>query len=91
MPSAETERILTIEPELHPWLADAIVRFRYLHPEAHLHTDDQSVTLTASSDQMAGLVQDLMFCLYRQKIYSETLPLRTMLIEGVTGFAGRSS
>ncbi|MBD9597661.1 hypothetical protein IB270_33080 [Ensifer sp. ENS05] len=91
MQSAETERILTIEPELRPWLADAIVRFRYLHPESHLRTDDHSVTLTASSAQMAGLVQDLMFCLYRQKIYSETLPLRTMLIEGVTGFARRSS
>ncbi|MDK1376480.1 MULTISPECIES: hypothetical protein [unclassified Sinorhizobium] len=91
MHPADYERILTIEPELRPWLADAAARFRYLHPNVHLSMSEQSVTLVTSGDQMAAVVQDFMFCLYRQKIYSETLPLRTMLIEGVTGFAGRSA
>ncbi len=91
MDSADYERTLTIEPELCPWLADAATRFRYLYPDIHLRISDQSVTLATSNDQMTALVQDFMFCLYRQKIYGETLPLRTMLIEGVTGFASRSA
>ncbi|WP_026622583.1 hypothetical protein M728_005698 (plasmid) [Ensifer sp. WSM1721] len=91
MDHADYERTLAIEPELCPWLADATARFRYLYPDVHLTISDQSVTLTTSRDQMSMLVQDFVFCLYRQKIYSETLPLRTMLIEGVTGFASRSA
>ncbi|ASQ06009.1 hypothetical protein CN116_24785 [Sinorhizobium meliloti] len=91
MDRGDYKRTLTIEPELCPWLADAVARFRYLYPNVHLSISDQSVTLATSDDQMPALVQDFMFCLYRQKIYSETLPLRTMLIEGVTGFASRSA
>lgn len=91
MDRADYERTLTVEPELCPWLADAAARFRYLYPDVHLSISEQSVTLTTSNDRMTALVQDFMFCLYRQKIYSETLPLRTMLIEGVTGFVSRSA
>lgn len=91
MDCAEYERTLIIETELCPWLADAAARFQYLYPDVRLRISEQSVTLVTSHDQLAALVQDFMFCLYRQKIYSETLPLRTMLIEGVTGFASRSA
>jgi hypothetical protein len=91
MHDTDIEKTLTIDAELCPWLADAAVRFRYLYPNVHLSVNHRTVTLAAPSDRMASLVQDLMFCIYRQKIYSETLPLRTMLIEGVTGFASRSA
>ncbi|WP_334543846.1 hypothetical protein [Rhizobium leguminosarum] len=75
-----------IAPELMPYVADATVRFRYLNPGI-------DVTISGATAVIAGnqavnirdLEQQFMFCLYRQKIYSETLPLRRTLLAGVTG------
>jgi hypothetical protein len=39
----------------------------------------------ADTPPASGLERDFLFCLYRQKIYAETLPLRSALIAGVAG------
>jgi hypothetical protein len=75
-----------IAPELMPYVADATVRFRYLYPGVDLTI--QGTTAVFAGDEIANirdLEQQFMFCLYRQKIYSETLPLRRTLLAGVTG------
>ncbi|EHH02558.1 hypothetical protein ATCR1_23925 [Agrobacterium tumefaciens CCNWGS0286] len=80
-----------IDEQLQPWLADASVRFRYLYPEIELTVEGSSVRFTGPNADTPRVKQDFQFCLYRQKIFEQTLPLRKMLIEGVTGLAGRSS
>jgi hypothetical protein len=82
---------LYIDERLQPWLPDASVRFRYLYPEIELTVEGSSVRFTGPHADDPRVKQDFQFCLYRQKIFEQTLPLRKMLIEGVTGLAGRSS
>ncbi|MBY5401043.1 hypothetical protein [Rhizobium leguminosarum] len=75
-----------IAPELMPYVADATVRFRYLNPGVDV-TISGAAAVVAGSEvvNVKDLEQQFMFCLYRQKIYSETLPLRHALLAGVTG------
>ena len=75
-----------IATELMPYLADAVVRFRYLYPAVNVTID--GAVVIASGDGLVSaseIEQQFMFCLYRQKIYVETLPLRRTLIAGVVG------
>ena len=73
--------------EFVPHLPDAVVRFRYLHPGIQLETGESFVLLSSDGDEPMShdLERQFLFCLYRQKVYAETLPLRTTLIAGVTG------
>ena len=70
-----------------PYLSDAVVRFRYLNPGIQVKTGDGFVLISSTgADLMSNdLERQFLFCLYRQKVYAETLPLRTTLIAGVTG------
>lgn len=83
---ARIELSFKIDSVLLRWLPDACVRFQYLYPAIRLQTDLDTVTLGGVIDSQATR-QDFMFCLYRQKIFEQTLPLRKALIEGVTGVA----
>ncbi len=87
VPSSE----LVIEEEFQRWLQDACLRFRYLYPHIEISTEGNAVRLTGAGADEPGLKREFQFCLYRQKIFEQTLPLRQMLIEGVTGVARRTS
>ncbi|MFK0332712.1 hypothetical protein ACIQUB_16435 [Rhizobium sp. NPDC090275] len=77
---------IEIPPQFLPYLSDTIVRFRYLQPDIELEMGKGFVLLSkADAPPASGLDRDFLFCLYRQKIYAETLPLRSALIAGVTG------
>lgn len=69
------------------YVANASARFGYLRPNVKLEAHEQCVViqLAASDDEIAAVTQDFRFCLYREKIYRETLPLRQTLIQGVMG------
>lgn len=91
-PASNMTRSQTIVPdELMPWVADASARFGYLHPGVGLNIEGTLVKLAGPGADDPALLQDFLFCLYRQKIYSESLIHRRMLIEGVTGFANRTT
>ncbi|MGM5056032.1 hypothetical protein ACD589_15290 [Rhizobium sp. 814_E9_N1_1] len=75
-----------IASELMPYVAEATVRFRYLNPGIGVTiSGDTAVVAGSEVVNVKDLEQQFMFCLYRQKIYSETLPLRYALLAGVTG------
>jgi len=82
---------LIIDQLLMPWLPGASVRFQYLYPELELSVDGNIVRFTGTNAGDPRVKQEFQFCLYRQKIFEQTLPMRKMLIEGVTGIAGRTS
>jgi hypothetical protein len=91
-PASNMARSQTRVPdELMPWLPDASARFGYLHPGVVLNIKGSLVEFAGQGADAPTLLQDFLFCLYRQKIYSETLIHRRMLIEGVTGFANRTT
>lgn len=75
-----------IAPELMPYVADAVARFRYLYPSVNVTTIGAMVVAIGNETVNATEIeQQFMFCLYRQKIYAETLPLRRTLLAGVVG------
>ena len=82
---------LIIDQLFMPWLPDASVRFQYLYPELELSVDGNIVRFTGTNAGDPRVKQEFQFCLYRQKIFEQTLPMRKMLIEGVTGVASRTS
>jgi len=82
---------LIIDQLLMPWLPNASVRFQYLYPELELSVDGNIVRFTGTNAGDPRIKQEFQFCLYRQKIFEQTLPMRKMLIEGVTGVASRTS
>ena len=67
-----------------PYLAEAMVRFQYLNPDTLIDVDGNSVRVVGASES-SGAKRELLFALYRQKIYEESLPMRRALIAGVTG------
>ncbi len=67
------------------------MRFQYLYPELELTIDGDIVRFTGTNAGDPRVKREFQFCLYRQKIFEQTLPMRKMLIEGVTGVAGRTS
>lgn len=80
-----------VDDEHQPWLPQATLRFGYLYPQIDVVVDGSIVRFAGPGAEDPTLKQEFQFCLYRQKIFEQTLPLRKTLIEGVTGLAGRSS
>lgn len=74
---------VTVGPEFRAFIDNAISRFSYLHPSVEITVGADVTLVTDAKVDLADLVRDFQFALYRQKIYAETLSLRTTLIEGV--------
>ncbi len=91
MEASAPSTTIEIEDHFRPWLGDAVLRFRYLHPDIELDCKEGMVTLHGEAANEPAVKRDFLFVLYRQKIYAETLPFRQILIEGVTGFASRTA
>lgn len=91
METSESSTTIEIDDRFRPWLDDAVLRFRYLHPNVELDCNEGRITLHGKAVNDPVVKRDFLFGLYRQKIYAETLPLRQILIEGVTGFASRTA
>lgn len=72
--------------EVHrSYLAAAIIRFNALHPGTSVTASDQITLFDDGSSLLDALIADFHHCLYREKVYTETLPLRRALISGVLG------
>ncbi|MGV1951063.1 hypothetical protein ACQZ44_09560 [Agrobacterium vitis] len=77
--------IIDINESYQPYVAGAVIRFNALHPDANV-THFDTVMLSSSDASSAGaLITDFYHCLYREKIYADTLHLRQALINGVLG------
>lgn len=78
---------IPVDAAFEPYVANTVARFGYLRPDVKLEVQEHCVVINvaASDEEMANVTQDFRFCLYREKIYRETLPLRQTLIQGVMG------
>jgi len=77
--------IIEIDAAHRPYLAAATIRFSALHAGVRV-TQSKEITLFDDGTASVGaLIADFQLCLYREKIYAETLPLRRALISGVLG------
>lgn len=77
--------IIEIDAAHHPYLAAAIIRFNALHAGVRVTHSDEITLSDDGTASVDALLADFQHCLYREKIYAETLPLRRALISGVLG------
>ncbi|MBB4420788.1 hypothetical protein GGE20_005779 [Rhizobium leguminosarum] len=86
-PTQRYERRTLIEfDEAHrPYLAAAILRFNAANAVARVEVSKQITLSDDGTSPIDELIANFHHCLYREKIYSETLPLRRALIKGVLG------
>ena len=77
--------IIEIDEAHRSYLAAAIIRFKALHAGTSVTMSDQITLLDDGTCCVDALIADFHHCLYREKIYTETLPLRRALISGVLG------
>lgn len=76
---------IAVPPEYRRFVEAAALRFSYLYPSAKVVVDD-SVSISADSNASAAdIARDFKYALYRQKIYEESQPIRTLLIQSVMG------
>lgn len=79
--------VLSLDVSFEPHLQSALVRFRYLRPDAEVetHPGHVKIALSQNHEEADQVAQDFQFCLYREKIYRETLQLRQTMIRGLMG------
>lgn len=77
--------VIEIDEVHRCYLAAAIIRFNALHAGTSVTVSDQITLFDDGTSLVDALIADFYHCLYREKVYSETLPLRRALISGVLG------
>lgn len=79
--------IVPIPKDFWPYVDPALVRLRYLYPKAVFAVENAGecirAEITDSVDEDT-LRREIHYALYREKIYTETLPLRRSLMKAVT-------
>lgn len=77
--------VIEIDEVHRPYLADAILRFNGLHAGTRVDLSEKITLFDDGTSSIDALIADFHHCLYREKVYAETLPLRRALINGVLG------
>jgi len=77
--------LIDIDEAHRPYLAATILRFNAMNALARVESSTQITLFDDGSSPIDVLISDFQHCLYREKIYTETLPLRRALISGVLG------
>lgn len=85
MPIYERCTLIDIDEAHRAYLAAAILRFNAMNTVARVELTTQITLFDDGSSPIDALISDFQHCLYREKIYAETLPLRRALISGVLG------
>jgi len=83
--STEQMLYIDVQPAFLQFVPDVISRFGYLHPGLRVTGQAPVVIFLNGTHDRAAIERDFRFCLFRQKIYAETLSLRSTLIDGVMG------
>ena len=74
-PDGSSRFTIDLSPEVSPYAASAIARLRYLRPGWTFVERDGAIEVEAdASSQDVG--REVFHAIYREKIYTETLPLR---------------
>lgn len=84
-PEKTRRSAIELDPTFRPYLAVAIVRFSASHPDTEIEISQTISLLDNGAAPSDLLVREFHHCLYREKIYAETLPLRRALVDGVLG------
>lgn len=77
--------LIEIPPELIKPAEAAIVRLGYLYPSLNFQLADEGIRVAgALPADISTLRKDALHAVYREKIYAETLAMRTAFISAMT-------
>lgn len=73
---------INIEASFRAFAAAAVARLRYLHADCTFDIVDDAILVRPGDDtDIARVERDTRFQLYREKIYQEGLPMRTLMYQ----------
>lgn len=80
-----TQLRIAVPKNMTRYAESAILRLGYLYSQASFALVDGSIEVKlAPTEDIERIKQEVRYCLYREKIYAETLSLRHSLLEAVT-------
>lgn len=81
---ASRTTMVEIAEVVQPFISPALIRLRYLYPNARFAVVDKNIEVHADPEaDMSLLYREVLYAVYREKIYAETLGMRRALIEAV--------
>lgn len=73
---------LTVPDQLHSFMPMALIRLNYLYPDLTFSFENNDVVIrNCPVDRETLVKRDVLYTLYREKIYAETLSMRKSLFE----------
>lgn len=75
-----------IAPQFRAFVPAALLRLQVLYPSLEFSSDAALVTVSALNGfEYTEIRKSVLHAIYREKIYTETLPMRRQLVAAVTG------
>lgn len=69
---------VAISEPCQPYVAQALVRLSYLHPDVRFECTDH-IILVEFNGEPTFPTQEITYQVYREKIYQESLPMRELM------------
>lgn len=77
--------VIEIPSKFESFLETAILRFQYLYPELEVTLSGLQVNIkNTKTHSLQNLKKELLHLIYKEKIYSETLDIRTAIYRGIS-------
>ncbi len=77
--------VIKIPSKFESFLETAILRFQYLYPELEVTLSGLQVNIkNTKTHSLHSLKKELLHLIYKEKIYSETLDIRTAIYRGIS-------
>lgn len=77
---------LEVAESLRPFIATAVERLSYLHPNWRLRIEASTITAeVADTESKEVVAREIRYALYREKILAETMDMRRDLLRMVSG------
>ena len=77
--------VVEVPQAFHGFMDSAVVRLGYLYPDRIFEATGFGIAISNGSEISDELRRDVLHCVYREKVFAETLPLRRRLIDGLLG------
>lgn len=82
VPTFVSSRMISISAEFSEFIPAAILRLKYLHPKVEFEpTPDGIAAVSVEKIDIAQLSREVVYQVYREKIYQETLTMRQSLYQ----------
>lgn len=76
--------LISVDEVFRPYVSQAVARLSYLHPTWAARVEGDVIVLDCEDDQPKAR-KEVMYTLYREKIFADGLPLRQLIAQRLMG------